>query len=99
MFPSALFWDKFFYCNETEYKIAQQNSWKGPFSCLSEDMALAIRPYSANYLKCLLHTLKVDHYVPYFLCVALETNVESVKSVVKSHLCLAQLFENHVLRF
>jgi len=33
----------FFYCNdETEYKIVQQNSWKGPFSCLSGDMVLSI---------------------------------------------------------
>jgi hypothetical protein len=90
----------FFYCNdETEYKIVQQNSLKGPFLCLGRNMVLSIRPYSANYLKCLLHVLKVDHYVLYFLCVPLETNVETVKSVVKSDLCLAQQFENHVLRF
>jgi len=43
--------------------------------------------------------LLVDHYVLYILCEALETNVETVKPVVKSCLCLAQLFENHVLRF
>ena len=33
----------FCYCNdETGYKIVQQNSWKGPFLCLSKDMVLSV---------------------------------------------------------
>ena len=76
MFCSGI---SFFYCSdETECKIFQHNSRKGPFSCLSRDMVLSIRPYSANYLKCLLHMLIVDHGL-YILCVALETNVETVR--------------------